>query len=184
MAYNFSTEKNFSTTNGIYGRLNYAEWNGASWDIAPVDYSSLSDVGKNCSLAWTPDGRPGILYLNLTPPQYLKYAVRDAAGNWQTFPIVPIHPSYQYLHHMTSLAYDQAGFYGMAYWDKDTRGETPMFLGSHAGLAPEIVDEVALNPAYDASIKVHFTSSGLPAVVYCDVSNAAVVYALRLVPPT
>ncbi|RLC93245.1 MAG: hypothetical protein DRI39_06320, partial [Chloroflexi bacterium] len=152
----------YSQTAGS-AKLNYAAWEGTSWDIETIDSSVGTALGLFPSLAFDHSGDPAISYCDLALG--LKYACWDGSS-WATEVVASGAGNGKY----SSLAFDDIGGRGIAYYDSIT-GSLKYARWEGSSWSVETVEHGS-NVGQFASLA--YDASGHPHIAYYDGSNTAV----------
>jgi hypothetical protein len=147
-------------------RLNYARWNGDSWDVETVDSRVGAALGLFPSLGYDSSGNPAISYYD--PVQGLKYACRSGDA-WS----IAVVDSGSQTGEYTSLAFDNIGGRGIAYYQRGT-GSLKYAWWNGSSWSISTVEQGSDLGRY-ASLA--YDPNGNPQIAYYDGSNTAVKHA-------
>jgi len=153
--------------NGLLLMLNYASWNGSSWETETVD----STFSGNLSLALDSSDNPHISYVNIPYPDMLKYASWNGA-NWE---IETVGSDNNITNH--SLTLDSSDNPHISYY-RYYGGNLFYAFRNGSSWEVEVVDSTAFNVGDYNSLALD--SSDNPHISYCEESPLdALKYAHR-----
>ncbi len=153
--------------------LKYAGLHNGSWNCATIDTSSGShDIGSECSIAVDGNNIPQISYYD-TYQQYsvdrgaLKYAEKSGGSSWA---VSTVDNSAGQIGYVSSIAINNSGFPGIAYYDAAGNKLWYMEKGSGGWSSPVNVDSggKAVSLAFDTSGNEHISYVSGTALKYAD----------------
>ncbi|MFC2149138.1 PEP-CTERM sorting domain-containing protein [Candidatus Auribacterota bacterium] len=153
-----------------YGYVQYAAWNGSSWDIENFD----GGQGNN-SLAFNNTGDPQIAYRKFVDGNYKLHYIEHNGTSWDSPVNVDTSAAKTVL---PSLAVDSStGNPAISYWD-ETNGNLKYAWYDSGWQTPEIVD--GNGDLVGTNSFLVMDSEGNPHITYTNITTSSLMYAEKI----